>query len=373
MCSSIPRSAWRAHAAPRPRRRRPHRRPRPAGEHGEQLGGLLADAADLVVRIRGGVVGCLSHASPPARSGTVPATTRPRPGRPPPRAGPERPGARTAAGRTRPSPPARRRAGPGRRPLASANGRSIRSTAPVSVRVIVNGPSPSGAASGSSPSYSRGGEGGQRVGTDGLAGAVRRAPDRDRRRTTRPPRPARRAAPPPSRPATSSAPAVGEDPVGDHAVDPVAEEGQRGQRAARLRDHHRLRGQHQPHASRPGPEQDLPHLGELGVQPLDRVEHRVPRHRHPGRAGQHRPERLDHPALDREHPRPCTSRAPPAAPAAAGSPRWARSRPRSRPSASPSAWARTSSSASTSSAPGITVSSSAAIGSTPAASSTDSR
>ena len=39
------------------------------------------------------------------------------------------------------------------------------------------------------------------------------------------------------------------------------------------------------------------------VQPLDGVEHRVPRHRHPGGAGQHRPERLHHPALDREHPR----------------------------------------------------------------------
>ena len=35
----------------------------------------------------------------------------------------------------------------------------------------------------------------------------------------------------------------------------------------------------------------------------DGVEHRVPRHRHPGGPGQHRPERLHHPALDREHPR----------------------------------------------------------------------
>ncbi len=39
------------------------------------------------------------------------------------------------------------------------------------------------------------------------------------------------------------------------------------------------------------------------MQPLDGVEHRVLRHRHPGGPGQHRPQRLDHPALDREHPR----------------------------------------------------------------------
>ena len=84
-----------------------------------------------------------------------------------------------------------------------------RSTAPVPVRVIRNGPSPSGTASGSSPSYSRRGEAGaarrrrpaRRAGTPSATPAARR--------TTRRPRPAPRPAPRTQPARQSSAPSAG--------------------------------------------------------------------------------------------------------------------------------------------------------------------
>ena len=131
--------------------------------------------------------------------------------------------------------------------------------------------------------------------------------------------------------------------------------------------------EHQPDAGVRAGEQ-LAHLVELGVQPLDARRRRCRSGiGTPAARRQHRPQRLDHPALDREDARPCTSPAPRAARAAAASPRSGRSRRRSTSQSPESACSRSSSSASTSSAPGITVSSSAATGSTPATSSTESR
>ena len=142
---------------------------------------------------------------------------------------------------------------------------------------------------------------GERVGAVvQLAGQVRRAPRR---------RPARRRGTPS---ATAAAPAndsvdlgehlvlgqhpagppvVGalgrEDPVGDDAVDAVAEQRERRVGAAGLGEHHRLGGEHEPDAG-VGPGEQGADLVELGVQPLDRVEDAAAGHRHAGRPGQHR-------------------------------------------------------------------------------------
>ena len=58
---------------PRPRRRESRRCPWPSLQRGEQLGGLLADAAHLVVRRPGGVVRRASSCVASCRSGTGPA------------------------------------------------------------------------------------------------------------------------------------------------------------------------------------------------------------------------------------------------------------------------------------------------------------
>ena len=119
----------------------------------------------------------------------------------------------------------------------------------------------------------------------------------------------------------------GEDAVRHDAVHLVAEQRQRGERATGLGDHDVLGGEHEPDAGVLAGE-DLLHLLELAVQPLDRVEDRVVRHRHTRRLRQHRPQRLHHAALARGRSGPCTTRAPRGAPAAAASRRSARSRRR---------------------------------------------
>ena len=125
-----------------------------------------------------------------------------------------------------------------------------RSTAPAELRVIRRtGSSPAGAASGSAPSYS------SRPRSASAAHARPARPARYSERHTgsagerlRPPRPA-----PSSWAATQPARHVvralgGEDPVGDDAVDAVAEQRQRRVGAARLGQHDRLRREHEPHA-----------------------------------------------------------------------------------------------------------------------------
>jgi hypothetical protein len=205
-------------------------------------------------------------------------------------AAPARRAASAAGDRTRPSRRARLRCGPGRPRRAherqresqhGARGPCASPERPVPVgaeRVVV--PAYTSSASSRSASTPTGSPGG----TPSATAAARR-------RTARPRRaPSSCASTQPARHASARRPAPGR-PGWRHAVDAVAEERERREGAPRLGEDDVLGRQHQPHARvRAG--QQLRHLVELGVQPLDRVEDRVLRHRYAGGAGQHRAERL---------------------------------------------------------------------------------
>ena len=138
----------------------------------------------------------------------------------------------------------------------------------------------------------------QRRYADGLAGPVLGAPDRQAGEGLVDLLEHRLLRVDPAR-APGVAVAGREHPVGNNAVDAVAEERQAGVGAPRLGEHDVLRGEHQPDRG-VGAGEQLVHLVELGVQPGDGVEDRVARHRHPGRAIEHRSQRLHQSALDRQ-------------------------------------------------------------------------
>jgi hypothetical protein len=70
---------------------------------------------------------------------------------------------------------------------------------------------------------------------------------------------------------------LGQDPVHQHGVGRHAVETEIGERAARLVDHHARGIHHEPRTRAVLVEQDLPHALDLGVQPLERIEHRLRR------------------------------------------------------------------------------------------------
>ena len=158
---------------------------------------------------------------------------------------------------------------------------------------------------------------------------------------------------------------VREDPVHDHGVGQVPVQVQVGERPHRLGDDHPVRRHHEPHRHARGVAQQLVHRDEVADEPLhlgdDLLVRAAGRRGTCARAGA--PPRAS--TARGRAPCPATSAPRPGTRAAAASRRSARSRRRSRPSRSDSAWPLSTSSENSSSPPGGTVSSSAAIRSTP--------
>ena len=122
-----------------------------------------------------------------------------------------------------------------------------------------------------------------------------------RRTTARPPR-APRPAPRPSRRATRRRPRSGKTRLATDPVDAVAEQRQRGERAARLGHHDGLGGEHQPHAGvRPGQQRAAPPRGRACSRSTASNTESCGIGT-PAASAQHRPQRLDDAALGREHP-----------------------------------------------------------------------
>ena len=158
---------------------------------------------------------------------------------------------------------------------------------------------------------------------------------------------------------------VGEHAVHDHGVGQVAVQVQVGERPHRLGDDHPVRRHHQPHRYPRSVAQQLVHRHQVADEPLD-LGHdllvgQLDVEEHP----RERARRATASTARGRAPCPATSAPRPGTTAAAASRRSARSRPRSRPSRSDSAWSLSTSSEKSSSPPGGTVSSSAAIRSTP--------
>ena len=290
-------------------------------------------------------------------TGPGPARTGPAAAR---RAAPRRPrcsGAARSAARAPggPSPTVRTSSSPARTSSMasrSANGSASVSTNSSPERSTSSGPRSGGGANGSSAGVHLLGERrparrprpAPRTGTPHAAPAAAR--------TTRRPRRAAACCALTQPASQGSAPVpAGKIAVRDDGVDPVAEQRQRRQGAARLGHHHRLGRQHQAHR-RARVAEHRAHLRQLAVQAPERVEHAVARHRHARRPVPAPGAASGRPAAPSGTPGPCTSRGPPGS-ASSRSVSAVGAQSTTTTSQRPErTWSRTSSRARTSSAPG---------------------